>query len=570
MNIHKRFMFHFFGQLVLTMILIVAISLTVFATIGYLVMEEEVSNDLSGASELFLTNNMVVEGEKVIFKDELKELVRKQNGWLLVFTNAGRYLDSYHVPSGLAESYKGMPSVPILLKKTPGTDYQHWSLDLSDSKKYHLLFGKEDPGQILMNQVRSDVQWSDGNLSLSDTTTQNIQKKNGWVQLLDRSGKVVDEYGTKYEPETYLSINLLSLKDKETTISTHVDAASGYTILTGIHETSPEANPSMESFSNGWFILLLILIAVLLSWTFWYARKFGMPLITMMKWIQNLSSGKYQQPYDQHGQAVMTNKKGKLKRKYRLYKDLITNLSLLTDTLNQNERHQKQMVTTREEWISGLSHDLKTPLSSISGYAHMLESDTYSWSKEETKQFARIITEKSSFMMKLIDDLTLTYRLKNQALPIAKEKTDMNELLRRTVIHFINDQANSQIIFHYHPCEEKLHAEVDPKWFQRILDNLLANAVKYNQPGTEVSVSLSSIEQYLIVITIEDNGRGMNKETLDQLFQRYYRGTNTDETSTGSGLGMAITKQLIELHKGSINVNSTAGTGTKVRIMVPK
>jgi signal transduction histidine kinase len=299
-------------------------------------------------------------------------------------------------------------------------------------------------------------------------------------------------------------------------------------------------------------------------------EKFGMPLITMMKWIQNLSSGNFQQPYNSHGDPVLTNKKGKLKRKFRLYKDLIANLSQLTDTLNQNERHQKQMVTTREEWISGLSHDLKTPLASISGYAHMLEADTYTWSKEETKQFAGIITEKSSYMKKLIEDLTLTYRLKNQALPIAKEKTDMNELLRRTVIHFINDQANSQMKFHFRPHEESLHAEVDPKWFQRILDNLLANAIKYNPPGTEITVSLSLIEQHLIVITIEDNGQGINKETLDQLFQRYYRGTNTDETSTGSGLGMAITKQLIELHCGSINVSSITGKGTKVRIMVPK
>ncbi|WP_347239816.1 sensor histidine kinase [Polycladospora coralii] len=110
---------------------------------------------------------------------------------------------------------------------------------------------------------------------------------------------------------------------------------------------------------------------------------------------------------------------------------------------------------------------------------------------------------------------------------------------------------------------------MDSKWFQRVIDNLLENAVKYNPSGTTITVSISLIEQHLIKITIEDNGIGMDKETLDKLFQRYYRGTNTSDSGNGTGLGMAITKQLVQLHGGSINVKSTPQKGTTVRIIFP-
>ncbi|QWC21059.1 HAMP domain-containing histidine kinase [Bacillus haikouensis] len=567
MNIHKRFKIHFFGQLGLTVFLLLAMTVTVFATIGFVVMEEEVTQDLTEANGLFLTSNLELDGEKLTIKEELKTLVENQNGWLIAYRQDGSFLDSYHVPSDLNDR-KNL-KVESILKESGETTYQHWNLELKEAQRIQLLFGKRNIGQVLMNELKQEVDWGSGKLSPSRNTMQKIKRENGWVQLLDPSGEVVDDLESNGEPKSYSTAELISLKGEDTSVSTYLDENSGQILLAGSHEASSSGASTLRSFSNGGIILLLILIAVLLLGPFWHARKYGLPLITMMKWIQNLSNGVYEQPLDSNGRPVMKNTKGKLKRKYRLYKDLITNLSQLTETLHQNTLYQKQMAATREEWISGLSHDLKTPLASISGYAHMLEAETYGWTKEETRQFAGIITEKSTYMEQLIEELTLTYRLKNRALPINKEETDMNELLRRTLIHFINDQANRHMTFQFAPYESSLYAKVDPKWFQRVLDNLIANAIKYNAPGTEINLSLSKIEQHLVVITIEDNGRGMNKETMDRLFQRYYRGTNTSETSTGSGLGMAITKQLIELHNGSINVSSTVGIGTKVRIMVP-
>lgn len=102
-----------------------------------------------------------------------------------------------------------------------------------------------------------------------------------------------------------------------------------------------------------------------------------------------------------------------------------------------------------------------------------------------------------------------------------------------------------------------------------MIDNLIANAIKHNASHTTIKVSISMIEQYLVIINIEDNGIGMNNETLDKLFRRYYRGTNTNDDGSGTGLGLAITKQLVQLHNGSIQVKSTPSKGTKVRVVLP-
>jgi len=199
----------------------------------------------------------------------------------------------------------------------------------------------------------------------------------------------------------------------------------------------------------------------------------------------------------------------------------------------------------------------------------MLASETYSWSETETREFAGVISEKSSYMTELLEDLTLTYRLRNQALPIVKEEVDLNEFVRRAIIHFINDPANQEMTFNYHPYRKTVLVSIDKKWFQRIIDNLIVNAVKHNPPSTTITVSISMIEQYLVVIYIEDDGVGMNHETLDKLFQRYYRGTNTNDNGSGTGLGLAITKQLVQLYNGSIQVKTAPNEGAKVRIILP-
>ncbi len=106
--------------------------------------------------------------------------------------------------------------------------------------------------------------------------------------------------------------------------------------------------------------------------------------------------------------------------------------------------------------------------------------------------------------------------------------------------------------------------------FERMLDNLIYNAIKHNPPGTKISITMEENDQgNKLRIVIQDNGIGMDEETLKHLFSRYYRGTNTDEKVEGTGLGMNIAMQIAKLHKGTLIVESKEQVGTSVVIDFP-
>ncbi|WP_026672968.1 sensor histidine kinase [Alkalihalobacterium bogoriense] len=568
MNIHKRFIIQFFVQLILIFTFFSFILVFVWAFIGYSIAKSEYTQDFSKADNYFFSDKISIQDDNVTFDHKLKEMTKNQNGWLLVVKGNGEVIGSYNTPYQYPTHFKESELAAIIFQNnsTP-IEYTHWKLDETHQQPLLLLFGRKHTETILLNEVKSDIDWNNRQLNLSTQLTQFMDEEKAWVQLLNPVGKVEDEYGTDNQLSIYSIEDLVNLSGSpQVSVASYFNVETEQTIIVGISNSNLDSTTGvLKTIGNTLLIVPIMLFLLLIVGTFWYAHKFGIPLITMIKWIQNLGSGIYNHPYE----SSIYNKNGKLKRKYQMYKELIATLVQLTETLQQNEIDRRKMTKTREEWISGISHDLKTPLSSIAGYAKMLESKEYTWSEKETREFSGIISKKSAYMMDLLEDLTLSYRLKNKAFPIAKEIVDINEFLRRSIIHFINDPSNNHIKFAFSPYNGKALATIDPKWFQRIIDNLLANAINYNPSGTTIKVSIDIIEEHLMKITIEDDGIGMDIETLNKLFQRYYRGTNTNDTITGTGLGMTITKQLVQLHDGSIKVSSKPQEGTTIRIIFP-
>ncbi|KON85517.1 histidine kinase [Sporosarcina globispora] len=570
MNIHRRFIFQFFVQLIIVFVLFFIILISFWAFIGYSLMDMESKQDLSKAEDYFVSDHVNFKNGKAVFEVELKYLAKEQNGWLLAINENGEVLGTYNMPGKTPKKLNASEIAAITYGENSKAHYTYWKIA---NKPHFVLFGKEKIETKLLERISPFVDWKLQKLNLNEDVQNELNSKNGWVQLIDPEGNVTDEFGAKDQQKNYSVKKLFALQDEEGSSTVlYFNPDTEHAILVGVpadNKASSLEKSLFDSLNKSLIIIFILAFLLLLSGTLWYARKFGVPLLTLMKWIQNLGSGLYQEPADVHGRPATLNRKGKLKRKFRLYKELIATLTQLTETLKQNEKQEQKMAQTREEWISGLSHDLKTPLSSISGYAQMLASNDYSWSEKETREFSGIMAEKSDYMMDLLEDLTLTYRLKNNALPIAKVPTDLNEFIRRIIIHYINDPVYQDRTFNFIPHPESITASIDPKWFQRIMDNIIANAIKYNPPGTAISVRLSSIEEHLIVIIIKDDGIGMDSATLGKLFSRYYRGTHTGETGSGSGLGMAITKQLVHLHGGTINVQSKPQNGTAIRIMLP-
>ncbi|MEK4484205.1 HAMP domain-containing sensor histidine kinase [Psychrobacillus sp. FSL H8-0484] len=319
----------------------------------------------------------------------------------------------------------------------------------------------------------------------------------------------------------------------------------------------PALENGIKKFVVGILVFHVLLLLFTLLFSFWIGNRFGRPVLYFLRRIEKLGKQDYASLDDR---KLRTKKTGRFKRKYRVYEDIDQSLSRLTHTLQENERKILQTEKLREDWITGLSHDLKTPLSSIYGYSTMLASNDYEWSDAEVKHFAKTMQEKATYMDALIEDLTYTYQLKNNA--IAIHKIDLN------LFDFIVGYVNSSVWMELqqptgHP---EAHVFFDPKLLARVLDNIVGNAIKHTPNGTKVFIEIEKKKDN-VYLQVRDDGNGIPTEELENLFDRYYRGTNTTSEVSGTGLGLAITKQLVEAHAGQIHVDSS-DNGTVVSIVL--
>lgn len=290
------------------------------------------------------------------------------------------------------------------------------------------------------------------------------------------------------------------------------------------------------------------------------------PIIHTIHWIQALSKGTYKEPALK---GVLANRDSfYYKCTEFVYKELFMQMQLLTEKLQQSETDRIMLEKDRRQWLAGITHDLKTPLSYIQGYASLITAEKYDWSESEIMDFGLKIEEKSKHIKNLIDDLNLSFQSEDKRIAVQKLKTEMVEFLRNVVLDLANSPRCTAYNFSFASGMDAFFMEADTVLLQRALQNVLINAVVHNPPGTEIEVAAAK-QQDGFCIEITDNGKGMEEETRRNLFESYYRGTSTDCPAEGSGLGMAIAKQFIELHNGSIRVDSTPGQGTSIVITLP-
>ena len=165
--------------------------------------------------------------------------------------------------------------------------------------------------------------------------------------------------------------------------------------------------------------------------------------------------------------------------------------------------------------------------------------------------------------------MKLVYQLKSGMLPLAKEQHDVTRFAKEVVIDLLNSpEHEGRNVTFFSECSG-MQCSFDDKLMRRALSNVVVNALKHNSPKTNVAVSLSCDEQ-LTYFEVADTGGGMTSQELEGLFERYWRGTNTEVKAEGSGLGMAIAKQIVEAHGGTIHAASTEGAGTTVTIELPR
>lgn len=230
-------------------------------------------------------------------------------------------------------------------------------------------------------------------------------------------------------------------------------------------------------------------------------------------------------------------------------------------------RQAREAVRTRDEFLSTVSHDLRNPLASIKGLAQLLHRRAQRLATAETVSFLESLTRidaAATRMTTLLDELVEVSGLRiGQPLELARRPVDLVALAFetagtvRTDGHIVEVAAEDGAVV----------ASGDASRLQRVLTNLIANAVKYSPAGARISVAVGRADG-VAVIAVRDEGRGVPSADLPYIFERYRRGSNVEGIS-GSGVGLTAAKQIVELHGGSIAVESAEGVGSTFTVRLP-
>lgn len=230
----------------------------------------------------------------------------------------------------------------------------------------------------------------------------------------------------------------------------------------------------------------------------------------------------------------------------------------------------RRLEKMRSEFVANVSHELKTPITSVKGFAETLLSGDVP-DKETSDQFLRIIYDESERLNRLITDLLELSKIEKQAMPLQITDVNVNEIINNSTQTISKFARDKNITLHLpDDSAEPVHVEADKDRLGQIVLNLVANAVNYTSDNGEIFIN---VEEHTskIVIWVRDTGMGIPEESLDRLFERFYRVDQArSRHSGGTGLGLAIVKHLVESHGGNIFVKSVEGVGSTFTVELPK
>ncbi len=248
--------------------------------------------------------------------------------------------------------------------------------------------------------------------------------------------------------------------------------------------------------------------------------------------------------------------------------DLCRDFEEMRYRLNKSENEKKKSDAEEKELIRNISHDLKTPLTAIKGYVEGLR-DGIADTPEKQQRYILTIANKVEDMDRLIDELTLFSRLDTNRIPYDFVKINVKDYFDDCVDEIQLDLESMDIILKYNfRGGDDMYTMADPNQLKRVINNIVSNSVKYRRADVKCTISIEVFDEGdYIHIVMSDNGKGINMKDLPRIFDRFYR-TDESRTSpqTGSGIGLAIVKKIIDDHKGRIWVDSVEGEGTTFHI----
>ena len=236
--------------------------------------------------------------------------------------------------------------------------------------------------------------------------------------------------------------------------------------------------------------------------------------------------------------------------RYDEFDYIIENLNIMAKELSKNE-------IFKNDFIANVSHEIKTPLSVIQNYATLLKDENLT--NEEREKYIKQLNNACKRLTNLVTNILKLNKLENQKLNPSFKKFNLSELLANQIIQFeeLIETKNIELSL---DIQEDLYIVSEESYLELIFNNLISNAIKFTNQDGKIHISLNKEEEKYI-IEFSDNGCGMNKETGQHIFDKFYQG-DTSRSKEGNGLGLAIVKKVIDILGGNIKVKSEVNVGT--------
>lgn len=249
--------------------------------------------------------------------------------------------------------------------------------------------------------------------------------------------------------------------------------------------------------------------------------------------------------------------------------DLASSIEKLRNCLKSAVVEKEKYDENRKELISGISHDLKTPITAIRGYVEIVLDGSVA-DEEKKRKYLQSAVRKTEVVKNLIDDLLLYSKLDLNQIPFEIERVNISEYVKKCAYEMRNAFEREKKEINFCAGCENVFCEIDTKQFERVIENVLSNAKKNIETHTGFVNILLRETKKTVIIEIKDNGCGISENDLKNIFNRFYRGDNARKNDGSSGLGLTIAQRITEGLGGKIWATSRKGEGTSVMISLRK
>ncbi|MGH0612522.1 sensor histidine kinase [Bacillus cereus] len=283
------------------------------------------------------------------------------------------------------------------------------------------------------------------------------------------------------------------------------------------------------------------------------ARKITRPLDKLATGFEEIASGKYDKRLN-----------------YETYFELMQiqhSFNVMSEKLDKIEKEKKRLEETKQKMIVDLSHDLRTPITTVQGYIEALQLGIIT-EKGERERTLNVIYNKIRIIAVLTEDIFELSKLEHSDYPFEVNPTDVSEFIRELLVEYYDLFQAKRLILQYQIPSKEVIAPINNRLLYRAISNIISNALQYNTAGTTVFVSLIEDESK-VYINIIDNGIGIPEDMKQSIFDAFVRVDDSRENNGGSGLGLTIAKHIVEKHGGKISLES-AKKRTIFCISLPK